>query len=372
MEEWRNEPSDIPRPLPQGDRVWQHPSERGMVERHDSDRRRGARVSLALVVAGASLLVLGIAVGKADRNVSEVTSPSDRIGSTVVTIAITNNGRTQMATGIALDAQGDVLIRASLVDGADRLRAGCVGRAPSVAQLIGRDSVADVAVLKMSSSTCKTATTATTNAKVGEPVIAVRSAGEGAQLIWRSGTIRAADVDQLRSDGNVDHHVFRTDVSGIGPAGDGLVFSESGNFLGMVLNSSDTDSEVPVRPASALVHTATELAAGHELEHPWIGITADDLTSDAALVAGASGCTITAVDPKGPADLAGIRPGDIVISADSQPVRSLADLARFVHEQRVSDAIQLGVQRPDGLHTVPVIVANQPLESAGVQAIAAN
>ena len=403
MEDRSDEPHEPNRPLPQGDRVWQHPSERGLVARQDTDRRRGTRMATALVVAGAGALFAAAMVGRAGRTGPATVDASARIGPTVATIAVTDAGRTRMVTGVALDTRGDVLVRADLVVGADRLRVGCEGRTPTVARLVARDSVADLAVLRMDGRPCRAAVPDRDAQTIGQSVLAVRSDEDGAALRWRDGTVRATDTDVVRRDGTVHHRVFRTDAAGIDPRGDGLVFDRDGEFMGMVLDGPDGGQQVPVRSASALVATAAALADGQRVAHPWIGVTAEDrpvvaaasattatpnpapsptpppssspdpaaapagpTTSSAPVAippAGSqrSGCVVTEVDATGPAARAGLAPGDVVLDAGGTTVDSVASLARAVHTRAVGDTLVLTVRRGGATLTLRVRVADEPV-----------
>jgi S1-C subfamily serine protease len=53
-----------------------------------------------------------------------------------------------------------------------------------------------------------------------------------------------------------------------------------------------------------------------------------EITRQLGLRSGTSGLVISDVDPSGPAAEAGIQPGDVIVEANRQPVRSGADLQR--------------------------------------------
>jgi serine protease Do len=99
------------------------------------------------------------------------------------------------------------------------------------------------------------------------------------------------------------------------------------------------------RPATA------EARAGgpdQESEPGRLGITAQDLTEQIASQMGAessSGVILVTVDPNGPAAEVGLRRGDIIISANRQPVRGVDDLERIMRDVPEGGDILLRIER---------------------------
>lgn len=343
-------------PLPPADRPWQHPSEAGRARADDSDRRRGGRLALLLVLGGVSLLALGIAIGRADRGTGGSAAASERIVPTVATIAFQADGRTQMATGVAVDRRGHVLVRASLLDGARRLQAACAGDRPAGARVVAVDELDDVALVRMSGASCRTVPAAA-SPQVGADVMAVRADEDGSRLMWRNGNVRSTGQDLTRDDGVVSD-VFQTDAAGIGQRGDGVVFTSDGQFVGIVAAAPD-DGKVAVLTAPVVLRTALDLARGRTVAHPWIGITGHDLTDGESASGRELGATVTAVAVAGPADVAGILPGDVVVAVDGVAVTSMARLARAVHRTEVGEELEVQLERAGLPLTVQLTVGSQ-------------
>ena len=310
-----------------------------------------------LVLAGVGLLAMGVAVGRADRGSAETAGPSELIGPTVATIAFTAGGQSQMATGVAVDRRGHVLVRASLLAGARQLQAACAGRRPTAAQVVAVDQVDDVALVRMVGSSCRVVPTAT-RPKVGVEVMAVRADDDGSRLMWRTGSVRTTDQDLTRDDGVVTE-VFQTDAAGIGQRGDGVVFTSDGQFVGIVAAAPD-DGRVVVLPAPNLVRTAVDLSRGRTVAHPWIGITGHDLADGESTSGRVVGATVTAVTVAGPADLAGMLPGDVVVAIDQTAVTSMTQLARIVHRSEVGQQLAVQIERAGLTLTVALTVGTQP------------
>jgi S1-C subfamily serine protease len=72
-----------------------------------------------------------------------------------------------------------------------------------------------------------------------------------------------------------------------------------------------------------------------------------------------------AVAPKGPAQAAGIKDGDVIVSFDGKPVNGSDDLGTFIQQHRPGDRATVGVVLPNGSRkTVTVTLAVRPLPVA--------
>jgi putative serine protease PepD len=60
---------------------------------------------------------------------------------------------------------------------------------------------------------------------------------------------------------------------------------------------------------------------------------------------------VAGVRPGGPADRAGMRRGDTILSVDGKPVRSTDDLATILATLKPGQRVPVGVRRPNGEET---------------------
>ena len=73
-------------------------------------------------------------------------------------------------------------------------------------------------------------------------------------------------------------------------------------------------------------------------------------------------CVVEVVGPGTPAALAGIQPGDCILSMDGQPVRSWYQLSRYLRSTRPGQLVRLTVQRGDAQHEISVRLGQKPVE----------
>lgn len=95
----------------------------------------------------------------------------------------------------------------------------------------------------------------------------------------------------------------------------------------------------PARAADGVAMPVAACAGG------WLGIT------PAAEAAGL-GVRVEQVDPQGPAAMAGLRDGDLLLRVDETPVRSAAELARWAARAMPGDTVVLTVDRQSTLGTL--------------------
>jgi serine protease Do len=108
--------------------------------------------------------------------------------------------------------------------------------------------------------------------------------------------------------------------------------------------------------ASAEAVTAPEAAS----ERHQIGIAGQPLTSDVRDRAGLprdveGGIVVAGVQPGGPAESAGIQPGDIVVEANGRPIPSINDLRSIIGSARSGEYVRLYVYRPSRQPNAPPV-----------------
>jgi serine protease Do len=116
---------------------------------------------------------------------------------------------------------------------------------------------------------------------------------------------------------------------------------------------------VPVNMARTVMDQL--IRSGH-IDRGWIGVSGQDITPD--LMAGlqtqhSEGAVISAIRPGSPADRAGLRIGDLVLSVDGVAITSWQHLLNRIALARINQELSLTVERQGRNITVPVKVAPQ-------------
>ena len=96
----------------------------------------------------------------------------------------------------------------------------------------------------------------------------------------------------------------------------------------------------------------------------WIGVEAQEITPELAEsfgLANARGALITGVQRGGPADVGGVKPGDILISVNGKAVRDPQIMLDLIAGQKPGDTIPFQLKRQKSLYTADIRIGKRPL-----------
>ena len=132
-----------------------------------------------------------------------------------------------------------------------------------------------------------------------------------------------------------------------------MLLDSHGRVIG-ILDGQTTDGDDPLGvfvPAPLAEGVAQELARSHRVVRGWLGVMCTD---------GTSGAAVASIIPGGPAQAAGIEPGDIVEQVASHPVDSVADLQERLYTMSPGQDVQLVVERGADTVVMTVKLASSP------------
>ncbi len=301
---------------------------------------------------------------------------ADRVSPAVVQVLVTGYGPVEeggqadtaliqrqhsLGSGVIVDPEGYIVTNAHVVEGAERVQVVLTTRTDVAqgtmqtakrtilaASIVGVHKEADLAVLKIEATGLPSLRLAEPPIRVGEIVLAIGSP-EGLQNTVTMGIVssvaRQPDPDQSM--------VFIQTDAPINPGNSGgpLVDAE-GNLVGLntfILTqgggSEGLGFAVPVRIVRFVYQQLRK--RGH-VHRSVIGISAQTITPPLAQGLGLSqdwGIIVSDVTPDGPADIAGVKVGDIVVALDGKPVDSLPLLMGGLYLHPTEEPLQLNVLR---------------------------
>jgi len=232
------------------------------------------------------------------------------------------------------------------------------------ATIVGRDTSYDLAVLKVGVHSLPTAVLGDSDAvQVGDPVLAIGSP-LGLSGTVTAGIVSAKDRPVSAGDGAGDVSyisALQTDAA-INPGNSGgpLVDMKSrviginssiatlGGTTGGQTGSIGLGFAIPINQARRI---AEEIIRTGEAQHPIIGVELDvRYAGPGAKVAARGTNGQPAVVPGGPADQAGIQPGDVITAIDGVPVTDAEQLIVAIRTHAPGDTVTLTIKR-DGQET---------------------
>ena len=265
-----------------------------------------------------------------------------------------------MGSGFIVSADGYILTNAHVVEHADEVTVRLTDRREFPAKVIGSDARSDVAVLKIDARDLPVVKLGDRHdVKPGEWVLAIGSPfglENTATAGIVSGTSRAVASDTavpfIQTDvavnpGNSGGPLFDLDGEVVGM--NSAIFSDSGGYMGISF-AIPIDLAMDVR--DQLVKT------GHVVRGR-IGVGAQDVDAGLASSFGLDrprGALVSVVEKGGPAEKAGVKPGDVILSASGKPIEHSADLSNLVTRLKPGTPTELGVWRGGKARTITVRV----------------
>ena len=321
-----------------------------------------------------SASAVNTASGMTTAQVSEMVSPSVVVITTeqVVYSQWSWYGQNQVesgaGSGVIISSDGYILTCAHVVDGASTITV-TIGDKDYTATLVGEDTTSDIAVIKIDADGLTPATVGDSDGlKVGQSVMAV-----GNPLGELGGTVTGGMISALNRSVTIQGTNSTNTMSLIqmdasvspGNSGGGL-FNMNGELVGIVnAKSSSSDAEglgfaIPINDA---IKVAQELLEnGYVTGRPYLGITylaVTDAQTAQQLGVNAYGVYIVDVTKGGPADQAGLKAGDRIVSVDGSEIAAKDDLGTLMQKHAAGDTLAITVARDGQMQTVNVTLGEK-------------
>jgi len=290
-------------------------------------------------------------------------------------------------SGVIIRKEGYVLTSNHVVEDAQHIQVALPDGTQFSARVVGHDPMTDLAVLKVEKAGNRVFTPVdpgdSDKVRVGEFAIAI-----GSPFTLNSSVTLGIVSQKGRAVGMLPYEDFiQTDAS-INPGNSGgpLVDVE-GKLIGInaVIQTASPYSQGNIGigfavPVNLAVRVAKDLIEHGHVQRPWMGIQMRDpeensggavvarrgrngrAAPEAVAVPAHPGVFIAEVVAHGPADKAGMHPGDVITRVDGQNVTSIHDVQKAVWLRGAGEALRVEVQR-DG-QKKSVLVTTEPMPAS--------
>ncbi|MFK5634672.1 S1C family serine protease [Ornithinimicrobium sp. LYQ103] len=293
----------------------------------------------------------------------------------VALISVGPGGRDGQGSGFVIREDGYVLtnhhvVAASTTGGGITVQ--LPGHEPWTAEVVGSDATYDIAVLRVDQTGLAALPFAdSTSLEVGQTVVAV-GAPLGLDSTVTSGIVSAIDRPVVAGDDaeNASYiNAVQTDAA-INPGNSGGPLLD---LAGRVVGVNSAIAQLPTTfggaagsiglgfaiPAEQAERTATQLIETGTSQHPVMGVHIDlEYTGEGARVLAAPRGGTAPVVPGGPAEAAGVRAGDVIVSVDGTRIRDSQHLLVELRSHAIGESVQMELQDESGaVRTVTITLA---------------
>ena len=240
-----------------------------------------------------------------------------------------------LGSGVIVSASGYIITNHHVVEAADEIEVALADGKKLLAKVVGNDPETDLAVLRVDADNLPAITFGSSDAlRVGDVVLAIGNPFGVGQTVTQ-GIVSALGRTGLGI--NTFENFIQTDAP-INPGNSGgalvdaagtlvgintAIFSRSGGSMGIGF-------AIPVSTARMVLEQITRTGS---VTRGWIGVEVQDITpavAESFRLNSTRGALIAGVLRGGPADKAGIKPGDVLVEIDGKPVSDPAAMLNLV------------------------------------------
>ena len=263
-------------------------------------------------------------------------------------------------SGVVFDSEGHVMTNNHVVEGATTVDIVFPSGQEVDVEVVGADPSTDIAVLEFDPRVVEdlavTPLVLSTDVRIGDWVIAIGNplGFEGTLTV---GVISAKDRSLQVSPRVVLHDLLQTDAV-INPGNSGgpllnlegeVIGINTAIIRGQLASGQEAEGIGFAVATTTAIPVAAQLIQNGRVIWPRIGVSIDDVTPVTAAEEDLSvdkGLLVRGLAPGGPAEMAGIEVGDVIIAIDGHPVEKFSDLRRLMlFHYKVGDSVLITIVR---------------------------
>ena len=276
-----------------------------------------------------------------------------------------SHSETNLGSGVIIGNEGYILTNQHVIDGADEILISLADGRGSKAVLVGEDKDTDIAILHIPITGLVGIRVADMEAvRVGDVVLAIGNPLNVGQTVTM-GIVSATGRDRIGL--NTFENFIQTDAA-INPGNSGgALINARGELIGIntaifsqTVGAQGIGFAIPISLALDIMRQIIEFG---EVTRGWLGVEGTEITAQAAMATGdpgIKGALIVGVFINSPADMAGIRAGDIFVAVNDNPVSGIRDLLDQITLHKPEQQIQITIYRGPQKLTLDMEVTRRP------------
>ena len=270
-----------------------------------------------------------------------------------------------LGSGVIVSDKGLILTNDHVIASADEIEVALADGRKLSAKVVGTDPDTDLAVLQVDAKDLPAITFAASDKlNVGDIVLAIGNPFGVGQTVTQ-GIVSALGRNHLGI--NTYENFIQTDASiNPGNSGGALIDAE-GNLVGVnsaIYSRNGGSMGIGFAiPASLARQVMEQIAVSGSVTRGWIGIEAQDITPELAesfKLNNAQGSLIAGVLHNSPADLAGVKAGDVLLAINGKEVADSSSMLNLIAVLKPNEKAVLKIARAEKEINVNVTVGKRP------------
>ena len=270
-----------------------------------------------------------------------------------------------LGSGVIVNADGYILTNQHVVAAADEIEVALADGRTAPATIVGADPETDLAVIRVNLKNLSAITFGDSDkVEVGDVVLAIGNPFGVGQTVTM-GIVSALGRSHLGI--NTFENFIQTDAA-INPGNSGGALVDSnGNLVGInsaIFSKSGGSQGIGFAIPESLVKQVMEQIIQHgEVTRGWLGVSMRDMNSETAQafnLPDIAGTLVIGVLRNGPADRAGIQPGDILLGVNGKLLADSSAVLSYVAQLAPGAQAQISVMRKRSERKVNVTIAKRP------------
>jgi Do/DeqQ family serine protease len=274
-----------------------------------------------------------------------------------------------LGSGVIVSPAGYILTNHHVVNAADEIEVATPDGKKLLAKVVGSDPDTDLAVLSVEAQNLPAITFGSSEKlRVGDIVLAIGNPLGIGQTVT-SGIVSALDRTGLGI--NTFENFIQTDAAINQGNSGGALIDARGNLVG--INSailSQTGGSIGIGlaiPASMAKSVMEQIIKTGAVTRGWIGVELQPITpalADSFKLGTQEGAIINGVLNGGPADKAGVKPGDVLVAIDGKPIADAQSVLNSVIGMAPGSAAKMKLKRKSQDMELTVTVGRRPKPQA--------
>src|SRR5882672_10397197 len=274
-----------------------------------------------------------------------------------------------LGSGVIVSASGYVITNHHVVEAADEIEVALADGKKLLAKVVGNDPETDIAVLRVSAENLPAITFGSSDTlRVGDVVLAIGNPFGVGQTVT-SGIVSALGRTGLGI--NTFENFIQTDAA-INPGNSGgALIDAAGNLIGIntaIFSRSGGSMGIGFAiPVSTVRMVLDQIVKTGSVTRGWIGVEVQEITPPVAesfKLGDTRGALIAGVLRGGPADKAGIKPGDVLLEIEGKPVADPAAMLNLVAALAPGQSAKVRLKRQGQDVDATVTVGRRPKPQA--------